>query len=575
MDKRHWQLLCALLMAFGMIGVTLLTTLAAGGSPWVTTTLSDFAQGAMDSVDIWSVSGTVQLDRDWMPDHRVNDALPQDALYPRLTFVLTNTGGTTRTVFMAVWEDQHIDDHYRDVYFDRSINNGRTWGPDVLIEDGGGMGSPHQLTPDIAPRRPDGSLWVVWQDTRNDAGDIYYTVSHDHGGHWVHPVQPVYVVTGTQLWPRIGSQSDSGDMLVAWEDERSDDGDIYLSRHSGSTWSTPVKVSDDTTGAEQREPSLAVDGSGNAYLVWLDERGRTNDTGDIYFSRWMSGTTWGDWSTNVLVSDSSMDYATGPAIVAGPNDVVYAAWVERVPTGPATYDFQVVVARSDDNGDTWTRSVVSRLSGGSATGYSYSSPALGVHARGRVFITWLRGHNTSSIGDILFSQSPDEGQHWTEPRYLTQPPGDADRNSRPAIAADFGGHVVVAWQDYRERSAPQVYASGYPGIFYQPEGGYRSPSYTVCSTLLVEWGAITWTGTTPSGTAVVVATRVGSSTGWTEWVTHTTSGEALSHPPANAIQYRVFFSTAMSSTVTPQLHEVIVSFVPKYPVLMPVVLKGS
>jgi hypothetical protein len=572
MSKRHCKALSATLVALGLVSVLLLTTRADGGGDqeWSTDTFPDFLQGTSDGVDIWSTPGMAHLDRAWWLNTRVNDVLAEGKVAPRVSFALTDTGGTSSTLFLAVWEDEHIEDHSPDIYFAHSLDGGHTWSPNALVS-GAHQHGLSRNTPDISVRATDGSFWTVWQDDRSDDGDIYYAVSHNQGTSWASAL-PVYSGAGKQLTPRIAPHGGSGYLYVAWEDERDDDGDIYVSRYTGSAWTTPVKASDCISNAEQREPSLAVDADGNAYAVWLDERERDQYTGDIYFSRWISGTTWGTWSTNTRLSDPTMDYADSPDIVAGAGGLLFATWMERVPTGPATYDFQIVVARSEDNGATWERSVVHRLYNASASNASYNNPSIGVDIVGRVYVAWLHSPDQqAATANILFSLSPDGGAHWTQPRVLNRPQNNASGSAAPALMSDFDGQIVVAWEDFRGTSAPQIYATGYPADRYLSNGSY---SRIFDADGLAAWGNITWTATTTPNTGLLLATRAMTSaaTGWTDWVTHAASGDALSHPFGRFIQYRAFFTSTGSDTSV--LDEVVISY-EQHMLFLPLVLRES
>jgi len=571
-SKGILKALGAALLALGAVGMLLVTTHASGGGDqqWSTDTFADFCQGDMDGVDVWSISGTARLDRAWWPNVRVNDVLAEGKAAPRVSFALTNTGGATRTVFLAVWEDEHIEDHCPDIYFARSLDGGRNWSPDVMVSGAHPSGLSRH-TPDIAVRATDGSYAAVWQDDRHDDGDIFHAVSYDRGASWT-PATPVYSGTGKQLLPRIAAHGDSGYLYAAWEDERDDDGDIYVARHTGAVWTTPVEASDCITDAEQREPSLAVDADGDAYLVWVDERERDQYTGDVYFSRWLSGTTWGAWSADSRLSDPDMDYAFDPDVLAGPQGLLFATWVERVPTDPATYDFQVVVGRSEDQGDTWTRSVVHRLSQASASNAFYASPAMGVDVRGRVYVAWVHSPDSqAATANVLFSLSPDGGRHWTQPTVLSLPQHSVAASAAPDLVVDFQGQAVVAWDDYRGVSAPQIYATGYPANRYVAQGEY---SRIFDANGLAAWDTITWSAVTAPATGIALATRVmtAAEAGWTDWITHAAPGEAILHPAGGSIQYRaVFTSTGIS---TPLLEEVVISYA-QYQLFMPFVVRDS
>ncbi len=579
--------LSGVLLALGMVALVLLTARAAGeGDPeWSTDSLLDFSSGTMDGVDVWSDPGTVRLDRAWYANARVNDASSQDKFDPRLSFVLTNTGGTTTTIFLIVWADERHSDQYPDIFFSQSTDGGQSWSADVQIADDCYPSSPPYPncpslhTPDIAVRLTDQSFWVVWhqdqRETGTDRGDIYYAVSHDKGASWSSPAS-VYTGTGRQLRPRIVSHGQSGYLYTIWEDERDDAGDLYISRYNpdvDTAWSSPVKINDDGTGNEQREPALVVDGEGNAYAVWEDTR--NDPDGQIYFSRWMSGTTWGTWSTNTRLSDPLMDWGHDPDIVAGPGGVLFAAWVERVPTGPAssTYDFQVVVARSDDDGGTWTSSVVHRLDKASASNAFYAAPAIGIGPAGVVYVAWLHSPDSqASTSNILFSQSPDGGIHWTRPRVLSSPGGTVDVDTSPTLLSNLlASPVAVAWQDFRDGASTQIYATGYPADHYLTSGEYNR---TLDAGGPAAWGNITWTATITPGTDLVLATRVMTAVGagWTAWYTHAASGEAIPHPSGRFIQYRARFTSGGNDT--PVLDKVVISY-EQYRTYLPFVLRES
>jgi hypothetical protein len=553
--------------------LALITVHAAGGASqeWSTDTFVDFAQGTMNGVDIWNAPGSALLDHRWSPNVKVNRTSLQDKIDPRLTFALTSTGTTTSTVFLAVWADERVEDHDPDIFFSRSADSGHNWSPDTMVS-GAHMSGHGKYSPDITVRRTDGSLWVVWQDDRSDGGDIYYSVSHDQGASW-DTAAAVYSGSGTQRFPRIAPHGASGYLYTVWQDERADTGDIYISRFTGSAWSTPLKISDDSSGKEQRDPNLTVDVNGNVYAVWTDTR--NDPEGEVYFTRWISGTTWdaGNWSTNTRLSDPTMDYAEDPDILAGPGSVLFAAWMERVPTGPATYDFQIVVARSTDGGNTWSRSVVDRLTNASASNAFYANPSLGLDHQGRAYVAWLHSPDSQAgTSDILFSLSPDGGVHWTEPRPINWPGHQVDVDTIPAIASDFEGQVVVAWQDFREGSATQIYAAGYPANQFLPSGEYHR---TLDVGGLAAWGNITWTATISPGTGLQVAARVMTSTGagWTEWFTPTVSGEAIPHPAARFIQYRAVLTS--TGTDTPRLDEVRISYQPYQQTFLPLVVRRN
>jgi alpha-tubulin suppressor-like RCC1 family protein len=79
--------------------------------------------------------------------------------------------------------------------------------------------------------------------------------------------------------------------------EGTDESDIFLVRstNKGETWSAPVRLSTDTTGKAQWQPSLRVTPSGVVEATWYDRRNSTNGENYQRFARVSTdnGATWG------------------------------------------------------------------------------------------------------------------------------------------------------------------------------------------------------------------------------------------------------------------------------------------
>ncbi len=552
-------------------------TATSSNESWTIDTWFEFVQGTTNGIALHQ-PGSAQLGWAWWPNARVNDVTTNSKFSPRTSWVLSGSGSMSQTVWLVVWADEAQADHSPDIVIARSMNDGRVWSPDILIDDACDPDDPpypdcpEHYGPDLTVRAKDNSVWVVWQQEEagsgGDTGNIYYGTSNDLGLTW--PVTGVVSnLTGKQHSPRIAAHA--GTLYAIWEDESTDAGDIYIARYDpdvDSTWGAALKICGDTTGAEQRSPVVAADSSGNAYALWTDLR--DNDDGEIYFSRWMSGAPWaeGSWSTAVRISDPGVDWATEPDIRTAADGTLYAAWKERVPTGPATYDFQIVVARSTDQGNTWTPTVAHRLLNASASNAYYANPSLGVVSRWRVSVAWLHSPDSqAATANVLVAASLDGGGHWGVPRRVnTQSTVSSD--GMPSLAVDWNVHAVVAWPDYRLRSSTDIFAAGYPADRYLTSGEYYATRNIGGS---ATWGTLVWTSTVPADTGLTLASRVlvDPSTGWSEWVTHTLSGVTLTHPAGQAIQVRAVFTSTGSDTAT--LDAIRIGYERSYSVYLPVV----
>ncbi len=601
MNLRMRKATSGAIMALGLLSLLILSTSAAdgGGEQWRTDTFSDFVdQSTLDGVDVWTSPGNAKLDHRWWMNAKVNDA--NDATVPALTFALSDT----ETAFVAVWQDERNCDHCGDIYLARSTSGGRTWSGDAkLCDDCDPCHEPYPECPcpnepEAAIREVDESLWAVWwsdwsdedYNPSRDDGDIHYLTS----ANWQASPASITTITGTvyagpgkQHRPHITSHGPSGYLYTTWEDEYQDEGDIYVSRYNPDTdtaWSTPIKVNDDSTSVEQSKPQVAVDADGNVYAVWEDRREDSDEDdpeSDVYFSGWISGTTWNgsNWSANVRLSDASMIWAGEPDLVVGPTDDLYAAWVEQVDTCQGigcSWDYQIVVGHSHDGGATWNRTVVHRLFDASSDLDEYRDPALGVDGQGQLYLAWIHYSGSShSESNVRFCLSPDGGEHWTEFRVINTPHLVVDNDAPVALASDLDGQVVAVWEDWRAGGgSSDVYASGYPADDYLSTGTYVR---TLDPGGLVSWGTITWTATIPPNTGLQVATRVMVGGGWTNWVAHGTSGDSLSHPDGRQLQYRVTFSATAPPPANDSatLDEVIISYQPHFQIYLPLVLRPS
>lgn len=113
---------------------------------------------------------------------------------------------------------------------------------------------------------------AVWLDKRNflSGYDVYAAFANKDGTAFGvnQKVQDVFGNEMAQWYPAIAAH-DSGLLAVAWNDDRDDTQDIWLSWHTRTGWSEDMGVPGAADSAEQIEPSLTLDTAGNLHLVWL------------------------------------------------------------------------------------------------------------------------------------------------------------------------------------------------------------------------------------------------------------------------------------------------------------------
>jgi Neuraminidase (sialidase) len=269
---------------------------------------------------------------------------------------------------------------------------------------------------DDAPRiATDGQgLWLaVWSSDEPVGGaigtdrDILYTRSIDNGATWsaaaaLNTNAPSD--SGTDDDPQIGTDG-NGTWLVVWDSTENlggligTDTDILFARSTdnGMTWSAPkpVKTNAATDGATRDEQvQLATDGQGTWVVTWITEDGPTSMT-----------------------------------------------------------DEDLLVARSVDNGVSWSPPKLLNTNGATDTGRELSHH-LATDRLGKWVAVWNSNENlngaTGTDYDIHFARSSDNGATWTQSAALnTNASSDTLGDHEPRVATDGQGHWIAVW-DSRE-----------------------------------------------------------------------------------------------------------------------------
>ncbi|HIE06360.1 MAG TPA: T9SS type A sorting domain-containing protein [bacterium (Candidatus Stahlbacteria)] len=250
----------------------------------------------------------------------------------------------------------------RHIYLTKSTDRGETFGPVVIVDNattGNARWGP------IPRELDDGTVLVSWGcDTRSGidtANGIYCARSTDGGSTFTE-----YLITNTRfrynssnprlfvLPPLETSPTYPQDVYTAFNDgpaQYSSDRrnlNVYFSGSTdgGITWSTRIKINDDSTSSadtmQQFMPWMATDYRGWLHVVWYDGR-RHQPSSNRYDLFYSYSTDRGlTWSPNERVTDTSfvMNAFCGDYIgVDTDSQYVYASWCDtrNSPTQPDIY----------------------------------------------------------------------------------------------------------------------------------------------------------------------------------------------------------------------------------------------
>lgn len=384
-----------------------------------------------------------------VPDVRLDTGDPPGAA-PSINVRIAAQG---RSVYV-VWEDERntstIPPH-TDIYFNRSLDGGRTWlTPDVRLDTGSPPGAARSARPAIAASGS--SVYVVWDDDRNvpNKSDIYFNVSHDGGTTWLPlDLRLDDAPPGTSEWKAdlaVWGQA----VYVVWQDQRVGGQTPYMNRSldGGATWLPHnQKVGVGPTRAD--DPRIAVWGSA-VYVLWEDWRhGGGSLPRDIYFNRSLDqGATWLPQDIRLNTGGSPGSGVTLDPRIVAEGGHVYAAWKDAR-NDLTLQKGDIYFNRSLDNGETWLVPDL-RLDAGSPAGKADSRhPELAV-SNGSVYVAWGDERNSFLRADIYFNRSLDDGLTWLDPdvRLDVGDPTGASWSGRADVLAQGAG-VFVAWQDTR------------------------------------------------------------------------------------------------------------------------------
>lgn len=198
------------------------------------------------------------------------------------------------------------------IFFTKSTDEGVTWTSPFNIS--GSQGNAH--LPYVAVSGS--NLYVVWHAlnaSSSETGSIFFAASSDDGASWS---SPIIVSDSGFAFPHIAVSVAGESVYVVWEDAVGplDHYDIFFAKsiNSGTSWSTPVNVSNNT--GFSMSPYLAVTPS-RVLLVWSDDTDTFSGHSDVFFSKSADGGA--NWTSPVNISQNT-GFSTWPEMTTLDND---------------------------------------------------------------------------------------------------------------------------------------------------------------------------------------------------------------------------------------------------------------
>ncbi len=254
--------------------------------------------------------------------------------------------------FLVVWEDDRDSLCYFDIYGARISQSG------VVLDTAGILLS---MTPEeiqcYSAVAFDGEKYLaVWYGFTAGQGSDIYGIRVSPGGHTIDSCV-IVISTGIYFYPQHAPALafDSTNYFVVWEDARNDQGDIYGARVScAGTILDSVCIPVSTAPNFQGEPAVEYDGE-NYFVVWSDER-NGNGNCDIYGARVSRDGTVLDTS-GIPISVASNTQCQPAIIFDGSNYLI--VWADR----RNGVDYDIYGSRVTPNGMVLDTIIISATSG--------------------------------------------------------------------------------------------------------------------------------------------------------------------------------------------------------------------
>ncbi len=361
-------------------------------------------------------------------------------IYPQI--VSDGSGGAVIT-----WQDGRSGNY--DVYAQRVDNSGAVqWTTDgmAICTAAGDQASPW-ITPDGS-----GGTVITWEDSRSGNNDIH-AQRVDSGGavQWSADGAPVCTGPGDQERPQ-GIPDGSGGAIITWQDDHSDNYDIYAQRvdSSGLAQWAAGGAAVCTAALSQFEPRIAPDGSGGAIIAWYDYRNGSILGADLYAQR-VSSDGVVQWAADGVPVCIAAGAQAWPRIIPDGSGGAFITWSDT----RAGADSDIYAQRVAGNGLVqWAADGVAICTASS----SQLQPQIAPDGSGGAIIAWQDLRRASGWESDIYAQRVDPGGAvgWAADGVAV---GAASFSLyEPQIAPDGSGGAIIAWSVHRSGNGHDIYA---------------------------------------------------------------------------------------------------------------------
>ena len=306
-----------------------------------------------------------------------------------------------------------------------------------------------------------GGFIVVWQDKRNDSGDIYCQRYDSTTA----PIRDNFVVNddnvgeGTQSFPAIATDADGG-FIIVWQDNRAGfQNRIFAQRYdnSGRSIGFNFSVDEDLSGPEQWSPAVSIAASGDYVIVW---KNGAQENLDIWGKRYKADNSpVGGYF--YVTQDSSGARQFNPSVAHDESGAFVVVWQDDR-NGQNDIFFRAYQA------DGGAMNQPRRIDDNLHAAHHFAPQAVSVGSND-FLIAW--DDRRSGLGDIMAQQINIEGKKRGFNFKINDDVGSSFQE-HPAIVRTRRGEYFIAWTDYRH-GGQDIYAQKIDSLGAAADGNIR------------------------------------------------------------------------------------------------------
>jgi hypothetical protein len=324
-------------------------------------------------------------------------------------------------------------------YYDASMNK---WKTPLAIDSRGGQGSSPQVVVDgngqfLAVWNQDTTYMGIWQSTWDASKTM-----------WAPPTS----ITQTNAYSPVISMNPSGQAVVAWYEQPSGTNNeqtvAAIRKPSDGSWTT--KLMKAAADYSDRDPAVAIDGKGNAFVSWLESNTATYNS-EVWMRQYTVGGAGDGWNA-------------GGALETSPDGNTYDARLSANAGGDAIMSFIQITGGNPRSVQLWTHrysSVMSKwatyplmvTSGYYIDTYSYAPPAVTLDDAGIATVAWAA---KTSVGyNVYTNQTASTDAAWPTTAFAMESNDTANQDdpnstisyaTMPLLAHDPAGNVTCVWR---------------------------------------------------------------------------------------------------------------------------------